>query len=132
MDGRHRTIAMAIPAQRHQPGILIAAATASATAAVTAGATSSASAVSSATASAALSAMAAALLLSLGATGLPQPARAQRVVPKLQTLCPLGYVDTFNGRCSTLGLMTYTVAPTEGRPCPSGWMNVGGGYCRRK
>ena len=54
------------------------------------------------------------------------------MIPKLQSLCPLGYVDTFNGKCSTLGLMNYTVAPTEGRPCAEGWMNIGGGYCRRK
>ena len=60
------------------------------------------------------------------------PARAQRVVPKLDTICPLGYVDTLNGKCSTLGLMRYEVKPTNGQACPSGWMNVGGGYCRRK
>lgn len=60
------------------------------------------------------------------------PALAQRVVPKLGTICPLGYVDTFNGKCSTLGLMTYTVQPTNGQPCASGWANVGGGYCRKK
>ncbi|MFM8525715.1 MAG: hypothetical protein ACKOCM_08865 [Cyanobacteriota bacterium] len=72
------------------------------------------------------------LLLTLLAGALPLPARAQRVIPKLETLCPLGYVDTFNGKCSTLGLMDYTVAPTQGRPCPDGWMNIGGGYCRRK
>jgi hypothetical protein len=54
------------------------------------------------------------------------------VVPKLGTLCPLGYVDTLNGKCSTLGLMTYTVKPTNGQACPEGWMNVGGGYCRQK
>jgi len=75
---------------------------------------------------------AAAALLVLAGTALPQPARAQRVIPKLQTLCPLGYVDTLNGKCSTLGLMSYTVTPTEGRPCAEGWMNIGGGYCRRK
>jgi hypothetical protein len=57
---------------------------------------------------------------------------AQRVVPKRGTICPLGYVDTLNGRCSTLGLMRYTVQPTHGKACPAGWMNVGGGYCRRK
>ncbi len=68
----------------------------------------------------------------LGALALVPPARAQRVVPKLQGMCPLGYVDTFNGKCSTFGLMTYTVAPTRGKACPEGWMNVGGGYCRRK
>ncbi len=59
-------------------------------------------------------------------------ARAQRVVPKLQALCPLGYVDMLNGKCSTLGLMRYTLAPTNGKACLEGWMNVGGGYCRRK
>lgn len=62
----------------------------------------------------------------------PQPARAQRVVPKIGSICPLGYVDTFNGKCSTFGLMRYTVQPTNGQACPEGWMNVGGGYCRKK
>lgn len=61
-----------------------------------------------------------------------QPAMAQRVVNKIGNLCPLGYVDTLNGKCSTLGLMRYTVQPTNGQPCPVGWMNVGGGYCRKK
>lgn len=65
--------------------------------------------------------------------GLSTPAaQAQRVVPKLDVMCPLGYVDLYNGKCSTLGLMTYTVQPTNGKPCPEGWMNVGGKYCRRK
>lgn len=73
----------------------------------------------------ALAPLAAALLL-------PPAAQAQRVVPKIGDICPLGYVDTFNGKCSTLGLMNYTVQPTEGKACPEGWMNVGGGYCRRK
>jgi len=59
-------------------------------------------------------------------------AHAQRVVPKIGTVCPMGYVDMLNGKCSTLGLMRYTVQPTEGQPCPAGWMNVGGGYCRKK
>lgn len=72
------------------------------------------------------------LLLTLLASALPLPARAQREIPKLESLCPLGYVDTFNGKCSTLGLINYTVIPTEGRPCAEGWMNIGGGYCRRK
>jgi len=61
-----------------------------------------------------------------------QPALAQRVVDKIGNICPLGYVDTLNGKCSTLGLMRYTVEPTNGQPCPEGWMNVGGGYCRKK
>ena len=76
--------------------------------------------------------MAIALTGAAGLTALSLPAMAQRVVPKIGSICPLGYVDTFNGKCSTLGLMSYTVQPTNGRPCPSGWMNVGGGYCRKK
>lgn len=64
--------------------------------------------------------------------GQAGPALAQRVVPKIGSICPLGYVDTFNGKCSTLGLMTYTVQPTNGQACLEGWMNVGGGYCRKK
>ena len=76
------------------------------------------------------------LPLSLGATllslssllAVQAPAQAQRVVPKLGSICPLGYVDTLNGKCSTLGLMHYTVQPTNGQACPEGWMNVGGGY----
>ncbi|MFY8148889.1 MAG: hypothetical protein ACOVNL_06675 [Prochlorococcaceae cyanobacterium] len=73
-------------------------------------------------------------LLALAGPGLlqPPPARAQRVVPKIGSVCPLGYVDTLKGQCSTLGLMNYTVQPTNGEACPEGWMNVGGGYCRRK
>ena len=68
----------------------------------------------------------------LSALLYPTESHAQRVVKKLGELCPLGYVDTFNGKCSTLGLMTYTVIPTDGKACPAGWTNVGGGYCRRK
>ena len=44
----------------------------------------------------------------------------------------MGYVDTLNGKCSTLGLAYYTVRPTNGQACLSGWMNVGGGYCKKK
>ena len=76
--------------------------------------------------------MAAALLGAAGLAALSTPALAQRVVPKIGSICPLGYVDTFNGKCSTLGLMRYTVQPTNGKACPEGWMNVGGGYCRKK
>ncbi|MAS28708.1 hypothetical protein [Synechococcus sp. UW105] len=55
----------------------------------------------------------------------------QRVVPKLREICPMGYVDTAKGTCSTLGLMTHTVQPSKGEACPSGWANAGGGYCRK-
>jgi len=81
-------------------------------------------------------ALAAALGFALAPLAVPMllapAAQAQRVVPKIGDICPLGYVDTFNGKCSTLGLMNYTVQPTAGKACPEGWMNVGGGYCRRK
>ena len=77
-------------------------------------------------------ALSATLLSLLGVAGLQVPALAQRVVPKLGNICPMGYVDTLNGKCSTLGLMTYTVQPTNGQACPAGWMNVGGRYCRKK
>jgi hypothetical protein len=60
------------------------------------------------------------------------PAQAQREVPKIGNICPMGYVDMLNGKCNTLGLMQYTVKPTNGQACPSGWMNVGGEYCRKK
>ena len=62
----------------------------------------------------------------------PPVAHAQRVVRKIGDICPMGYVDMLNGNCSTLGLMRYTVQPTNGQPCLEGWMNVGGGYCRKK
>ncbi len=76
-------------------------------------------------------ALGSAAALGLAAAASP-PAWAQRVVSKIGDICPLGYVDLLNGKCSTLGLMSYTVQPTNGQACPSGWMNVGGGYCRRK
>ncbi len=76
--------------------------------------------------------LALALAAAAGLATLNLPAMAQRVVPKIGSICPLGYVDTFNGKCSTLGLMRYTVEPTNGQACAEGWMNVGGGYCRKK
>jgi len=76
------------------------------------------------------SVLAAALAASMALQTLP--AQAQRQVPKIGSICPMGYVDMLNGKCSTLGLMTYTVKPTNGQACLEGWMNVGGGYCRKK
>lgn len=60
------------------------------------------------------------------------PASAQRIVEKIESRCPLGYVDMLNGKCSTLGMMTHTVQAIDGRACPSGWLDVGGGYCRKQ
>ena len=72
------------------------------------------------------------LMLAATVALIESPAQAQRVVPKLGVICPIGYVDTLNGKCSTLGLASDTVQPTNGQACPSGWMNVGGGYCSKK
>jgi hypothetical protein len=72
------------------------------------------------------------LLASVALASLQTPARAQVEVPKLQPLCPLGYVESPNGRCTSLGRIPYTLEPNRGQPCREGWLNVGGGYCRRK
>ena len=61
----------------------------------------------------------------------PLPLRAQRVVKKLTSECPMGYIDMSNGKCSALGLMSYTLRPAMKENCPSGWSPMGGGYCRR-
>ena len=60
------------------------------------------------------------------------PVRAQRMVKKLTAECPMGYIDMSNGKCSALGLMSYTLRPAIAENCPSGWSPMGGGYCRRK
>lgn len=75
-------------------------------------------------------AVAAALLLE-GSSALDAQALAEQVVPKRGTIRPLGSMDTLNGKCSSLGLMRCVVQPTNGKACPAGWMNVGGGCCRR-
>ena len=62
----------------------------------------------------------------------PSMVRAQRVVLKLAKDCPIGYLDTGNGRCCSFGQRVDVVQPREGRVCPSQWTNVGGGYCRRE
>ena len=59
-------------------------------------------------------------------------ASAQRIIEKIESRCPLGYVDMLNGKCSTLGMMTHTVQAIDGRACPSGWRDVGGGYCSKE
>ncbi len=79
----------------------------------------------------ALSSFLASTTLVLWACQAPS-ASAQRIVIKIESRCPLGYVDTLNGKCSTLGMKTYTVRAIDGRACPSGWVDVGGGYCRKQ
>ena len=61
----------------------------------------------------------------------PLEVKAQRVVKKLTTECPMGYIDMSNGKCSALGLMSYTLRPAMDESCPSGWNPMGGGYCRK-
>ncbi len=72
------------------------------------------------------------LIVLPGLAATAPAAQAQRQFSKIGDICPMGYVDMLNGKCSTLGLMTYTVQPTNGKACAEGWMNVGGGYCRKK
>ena len=63
---------------------------------------------------------------------LPGAALAQKKIPKAQghDQCPLGYVNTLGTTC--VSPIPYEVQPSEGDACPSGWMNIGAGYCRRK
>ena len=43
---------------------------------------------------------------------------------------PLGYVNTLGTTC--VSPIYYEVAPTNGKACLSGWMNIGAGYCKKK
>ena len=68
------------------------------------------------------------LMSSVGALA----ALAQREIPKAEghDQCPLGYVNTLGSTC--VSPIYYEVAPTYGKACLSGWMNIGAGYCRKK
>ncbi|GIR24372.1 MAG: hypothetical protein OXU84_02100 [Cyanobacteria bacterium MAG STY4_bin_9] len=74
--------------------------------------------------------LAAALFVS--ALAVPSSALAQKKIPKAQghNQCPLGYVNTLGTTC--VSPIYYEMKPTNGEACPSGWMNVGAGYCRKK
>jgi hypothetical protein len=63
---------------------------------------------------------------------LPGSALAQKKIPKAQghDQCPLGYVNTLGTTC--VSPIYYEMKPTNGEACPSGYMNVGAGYCRKK
>ena len=63
---------------------------------------------------------------------LPGSALAQKKIPKAQghDQCPLGYVSTLGTTC--VSPIYYEMKPTNGEACPSGYMNVGAGYCRKK
>ena len=60
------------------------------------------------------------------------PALAQKEIPKAEghDQCPLGYVNTLGTTC--VSPIYYEVAPTNGKACPSGWVNIGAGYCKKK
>jgi hypothetical protein len=62
----------------------------------------------------------------------PGPALAQKRIPKLpgHDQCPLGYVNDLKQHCNSP--IYYEVRPTYGKPCASGWMNIGAGYCKKK
>ena len=57
---------------------------------------------------------------------------AQKEIPKAEghNECPLGYVNTLGTTC--VSPIYYEVEPTYGEACNSGWMNIGGGYCKKK
>ena len=61
-----------------------------------------------------------------------EPALAQNRIPKLPGYdqCPLGYVNDLKQSCYSP--IYYQVQPTDGKACPSGWMNIGAGYCKKK
>ena len=59
-------------------------------------------------------------------------ALAQKEIPKAEghDQCPLGYVNTLGTTC--VSPIYYEVAPTNGKACNEGWMNIGAGYCKKK
>ncbi len=72
------------------------------------------------------------VLLPLIATTASPTAMAQKEIPKApgHDQCPLGYVNTLGTTC--VSPIYYEVAPTYGKACKSGWMNIGAGYCKKK
>ena len=71
-------------------------------------------------------------IASVVALSTPGVALAQKSIPKAEghNQCPLGYVNTLGTKC--VSPVYYEMMPTNGEACPSGWMNVGAGYCRKK
>ena len=60
------------------------------------------------------------------------PALAQKEILKAEghDQCPLGYLNTLGTTC--VSPIYYEVAPTNGKACKQGWMNIGAGYCKKK
>lgn len=72
------------------------------------------------------------VLIPLAIATAQPPSMAQREIPKApgHDQCPLGYVNTLGTTC--VSPIFYEVAPTDGKACRSGWMNIGAGYCKKK
>ena len=72
------------------------------------------------------------VLLPLIAVTASPAVMAQKEIPKApgHDQCPLGYVNTLGTTC--VSPIYYEVAPTYGKACKSGWMNIGAGYCKKK
>jgi hypothetical protein len=70
--------------------------------------------------------------LSVCALSVPTSVLAQKKFLRQLAMikCPLGYVNTLGTTC--VSPINYEMQPTDGEACPSGWMNVGAGYCRKK
>ena len=73
-----------------------------------------------------------ALLALLVLASAAPAAMAQKEIPKApgHDQCPLGYVNTLGTTC--VSPIYYEVAPTHGKACLEGWMNIGMGYCKKK
>ena len=73
-----------------------------------------------------------ATMLLLGSSLVQPAAYAQKEIPKApgHDQCPMGYVNTLGTTC--VSPIYYEVTPTNGKACPSGWMNIGAGYCKKK
>ena len=59
-------------------------------------------------------------------------AMVSREIPKAEghDQCTLGYVNTLGTTCASP--IYYEVAPSNGKACEEGWMNIGVGYCKEK
>mgnify|MGYP001484687207 CR=1 FL=1 len=70
--------------------------------------------------------------LVLASSAIAAPAFAQKEIPKAEghDQCPLGYLNTLGTTC--VSPIYYEVAPTTGKACLSGWVNIGAGYCKKK
>ena len=65
-------------------------------------------------------------------TSAAPAALAQKEIPKAEghNQCHLVYVNTLGTTC--VSPIYYEVAPTNGKACKEGWMNIGAGYCKKK